>query len=106
PRPERHAVVRVVAEDLVDPAPPLPGALLQPGGVALVELGARLLGEPEVGSVANQDVPEAEAIVPREERKIWLDEILSRQGEERGADVAVRQRPNRTAAELAPAHGP
>jgi hypothetical protein len=70
-----------------------------------VDVGPRFLGEPEVGRVADQDVPEAEAVVPREERAIRFDEVLARQREERRADVLTRERADRAAAELTPDHG-
>ena len=70
-QPELGAVaaglLEVVAEDLVQ-LDELGAVLLEPGGEALVQLGADRLRQRVVGGVADQQVAEAEAVLARELR--------------------------------------
>ena len=56
PIPER--LLEVVADQLVQ----LAGGA-EPVGVGKVKVGARLLGKPEIGGVADQDVAKSEPVV-------------------------------------------
>ena len=49
--------------------------LLEPGGEALVQLGAGRLGEGVVGGVADQQVAEAEAVLAGELRPVGADQL-------------------------------
>ena len=66
--PVAESPLEVVAEELLVLAGPLADGLLEPGGVALVELGARLLRQRLVGRVADEGVAEAERLLSRERR--------------------------------------
>ena len=87
-QPELGAVaaglLEVVAEDLVQ-LDELGPVLLQPGGEALVEVGAGRLGQRLVGGVADQQVAEAEAVLARELRPVRPDQLLAdERGQARG----------------------
>ena len=59
--------------------------LLEPGGEALVQVGAGRLGERVVGRVADQQVAEAEAVLARDLRPVRPDQLLAdERGEARG----------------------
>ena len=79
-QPELDAVaaglLEVVAEDLVQ-LDELGPVLLQPGGEALVEVGAGRLRQRLVGGVADQQVAEAEAVLARELRPVRPDQLLA-----------------------------
>ena len=62
-------LLEVVAEELVELEHAVAGALLEPGGVALVEVGPRLLRDRLVGGVADERVAETVAALAREHRR-------------------------------------
>ena len=78
-------------------------------GEAFVQLRSRLLGDPEVGGVANQDVAETEAVLLGKDRGTGLDELLPRQRHEarsgRSPLLLGRELGDRTAPELLANHG-
>ena len=74
------APLEVVAEDLVE-CDELGAVLFQPGGEALVQLGAGRLRERVVGGVADQQVAEAEPVLAGELRPVGPDQPLA---DERG----------------------
>src|SRR5439155_4580063 len=69
-------LLEVVADDLVDLVRALAGGSLQPGRIAFVELRSRLLRDPQIRRVANQDVAETETVLIGEDRDPRLDELL------------------------------
>ena len=96
------SLLEVVADDLVQGR----RGALQPDRVALVKLRPDHLGDAEVRRVANQDVPEAEAVVAGNQRPVRLDQVAADQREQGGGDRLVfRQRPDRAGRELPPDHG-
>ena len=64
-------LLEVVADDLECPV-----ALLEPGGMALVEVGPELLRDSRIGDIANERVVEAVEVVPRSKR---ADQALAQQ---------------------------
>ncbi len=69
-RSERDAVpeglLEVVADDLLELAQPVLGRQLEPGGEALVQVGARVLRQRAIGGVADQDMTEAVGLLAGE----------------------------------------
>ena len=59
-------LLEVVGEELLALDDAVAERALEPGGVALVQVGARLLGEARVGGVADEGVAEAERLLARE----------------------------------------
>src|SRR5262245_15443608 len=72
----------VVAEYLVDLPRPFARCPLEPFREALVQLGPCLLRDADVGLVADQDVPEAEGVLPGEYRAVRTDHLLADEREE------------------------
>ena len=68
-----NGLLEVVAGDLVQLDQST--ALLQPAGVALVQLGPHALGQGLVGGVADQQVAEAEAVLALELGPVGTDEL-------------------------------
>ena len=69
-RPECNAIperlLEMVADDLLELAQPVLGRPLEPGGVALVQVGARVLRQRAVGGVADQGMAEAVGLLAGE----------------------------------------
>ena len=65
----------MVSEDLVQ-LDEVRAPLLEPGGEALVELGPHRLRKRVVGGIANEEVPEAEAVLAYERRRVRPDQLL------------------------------
>ena len=102
-------VLEVVAEQLVVLGGSLAGRSLEPVGVAPVEVGAARLQYAPVGDVAEQDVGEAEGLVPREPPAVARDHLLLQErleapGERRGVG-AVGQGEERAHPERPADHG-
>ena len=72
-------LLEVVAEDLVELAGLLAWDSPEPVRIALVQFRARLLGDPEVRGVADEDVPEPKAVLSLEDGSAGLDELLARE---------------------------
>jgi hypothetical protein len=64
-------------------------ALLEPGGEALVELGPGGFRQRLVGSVSNQQVAEAEAVLARQQRPVRPDQLLPHQRGQAWSDLAL-----------------
>src|SRR5262245_45465198 len=79
-------LLQVVADDLIQLGGALAQAALEPAREALVEVGPRLLRDAEVRGVADQDVPEAETVLGREDRARRLDELLTGQRHQARSD--------------------
>jgi hypothetical protein len=77
----------VEPEDLFVLAHALRNPRLEPQGKALVEFRAQLLRHRVVRGVANQDVPEAEAVVAGEDRGGRANELLADERHQMAADV-------------------
>jgi hypothetical protein len=60
--------------------------LIEPGGETLVQLRPGLLRQRLVGGVADEDVPEAEAVLAREVSRTRSDQLLAHEGGEVQAD--------------------
>jgi hypothetical protein len=92
--PVEHRLLEVVADDLVllDEV----HVLLDPEREALVQIGARLLRQRIVGSVADQEVTEAERVVSRHRRGLGPDQL----GADQLREVAVEPRANALGREL------
>ncbi len=72
------------------PRRPVAERALEPGGVALVQVGARLLGEARVGGVADEGVAEAERLLPRKGRELRADELLAHEAHKLRRDRVAR----------------
>ena len=107
-RSERDAVLEglleVVADDLLELAQPVRGRQLEPGGEALVQVGARVLRQRAIGGVADQDVTEAVGLLAGEVRRApggsdpggRAPASRPRAPVERGAGELARRRPGET----------
>src|SRR5262249_4056387 len=87
--PEAAGLLEVIAEQL------LPTLVeLEPGGEALVQVGARPLRDPGVGGVPDQRMPEAEAVLSGNARDRRLDQLTAHEPEQRRPEclVATTQR--------------
>src|SRR5581483_9420299 len=83
-------LLQVVAEQLLD----LAGALvcddvLEPGGEALVQVGAHLLRQRVVRRLADEDVAEAEGVLAGEGGPVRTDELLAHERGEAAVDLAA-----------------
>src|SRR5207249_423647 len=67
----------VVADDLVELALTTSSGRLEPRGVADVKVGARVLRDPRVGCIADQQVSEREPVLTREQRLAGTDQVAS-----------------------------
>jgi hypothetical protein len=76
-------LLEVVADDLV-PLDEVVGR--EPVGKTLVQLGASRFRQRLVRGIANEEVPEAEALVAREGRPGRADELLADEGREMRLD--------------------
>ena len=74
--PVTGGLLEVVSKDLVELDEALSVAL-QPAGKAHVKLGASRFGERVIGGIANQEMPKAKAVIPRDLRLVRPDELLS-----------------------------
>ncbi len=99
--PAAVRLLEVVARQLV--LVPVGG---EPVREALVQRGAQHLRDLRVGDVADQRMPEAEAVVARDRRLLRRDELLAHEREQRashrGALLGGREIGDRPARELAP----
>ena len=73
--PVSVGTLQVVADDLVEVGSAC-GAILDPVGVTLVQIGARPFGHRFVRRVANEDVAEAEAVLSGEGSPVGTDQLL------------------------------
>ena len=80
----------MVAEHLLELRQPVAGDLLEPGRVALVQVGAELLRHRLVRRLADQDVPEAEAVDAGERRPVRGDQLLADERAEALLDLAAQ----------------
>ena len=70
-----EGLFQVVADDLLEFAEPVPGRSLEPGGVALVQIGPRVLRQRAIGGVADQAMAEAESLLAGEVGGVRADQI-------------------------------
>jgi hypothetical protein len=80
-------LLQVVAEELVQ-LDELGSVLLQPAGVALVQVSPHRLRKRVVGSVADQQVAEAETVVADDLRPVGPDQLLADERSQAGSHVS------------------
>ncbi|HEY8438465.1 MAG TPA: hypothetical protein VIK65_07605, partial [Candidatus Limnocylindrales bacterium] len=106
---EPARAVQVVGDDLLLLFDPIAGDGDEPGGEALVEVGAESFGRGLVGGVADQQVPEPEGVVAGQQRAVGPDQITPDETHQRSAHVvdaiAVEHRRQRAEVELLPGDG-
>jgi hypothetical protein len=73
-----NGLLEVVTDELVV----VSGSLLEPRGVALVELGTGAFGNRLVGGFVDEYVPKSERILSRPPALCVADELFPQQGEE------------------------
>ena len=95
-------LLEVVTDDLVELGGTLAGAALEPACESLVKVGPRLLRDTEVRGVADQDVPEAKAVLGGEDRARGLDELLARERHQARSDGAAVDTAHQLADRAAP----
>ena len=96
----------MVAEDLVQ-LDEVAGALLEPRREPFVQLGAGGLGERIIGGVSDQQVAEAEGIVPGELCRIGAHELFAHERRERRRHLPIaRERLDRRSVEELALDGP
>ena len=95
-RPERNAIserlLEMVADDLLELAQTVPGRPLEPGSVALVQVGPGVLRQRPVGGVANQRVAEAVGFLAGEVRHLRADQVAADEPQQSGFDRHVERR--------------
>src|SRR5918994_2708811 len=99
PVPER--LLDVVAHELIQLA-----GRAEPVRVCEMQLGAGLLGEPDVRGIADQHMAEPVAVVALDERAVGLDQVATYERKERGTDgLIARKCRHRASGELSSDYG-
>ena len=92
-------LLEVIAEDLLVLGEAPAARAFEPAGEALVELRARALGQPGIGRVAHEDVPEAVGVLGRERACLGHDHPLAHERAQTGCNGrrAISAHSSRTA---------
>ncbi len=103
-----EGLLQVVAQDLLVLAHPVTRGDGQPSREPLVQVRSLFLRHGLVGGVADQEVPEAEGVLPHEFGAVGADELLACQGEEAGTHLCAEhlrgERRHRPSVEDLPLH--